>query len=79
MSLFDVLRWPISDEPTKEELEALPCSLFKEWMSEVGFVPANWSHENVAWYYRKERLAIKIAVHDIRVLRKMIEEYNEPI
>jgi hypothetical protein len=31
MSLFDVIRYPISDRPTAEELGSLPHNLFEEW------------------------------------------------
>lgn len=37
MTVFDVLRWPISVPPTEEELSRLPYELFKEWVdTDVG-------------------------------------------
>ena len=32
MSLFDVIKYPISTPPTTEELEALPHELFQKWL-----------------------------------------------
>jgi hypothetical protein len=33
MSLFDVLRYPISSPPRAEELKALPLTLFIKWIN----------------------------------------------
>ena len=32
MTVFDVLRYPISDLPTAEELIALPADLYRKWL-----------------------------------------------
>jgi len=37
MSLFDVIKYPISDTPTEMELENLPIPLFNEWVKEYWF------------------------------------------
>jgi hypothetical protein len=31
MTIFSILKYPISNIPTQEELEALPISVFEEW------------------------------------------------
>lgn len=37
MSLFDVIKYPISIPPTLEELESLPRQLLIDWMKSNGF------------------------------------------
>jgi hypothetical protein len=39
MSLFDVLRYPISDVPTNEELENIPIELYNDVFGNVVNVP----------------------------------------
>jgi hypothetical protein len=35
MSVFMMIKYPISMPPTREELGALPHVIFKQWMSEI--------------------------------------------
>ena len=37
MSLFDVIKYPISSPPTLDEFRALPRDLLIQWMSSNGF------------------------------------------
>lgn len=62
MTLFDVIRYPISDKPTVEELEALPTDVFMTWRD---FVLDNQHRD---WY------TLKISVG---VLRLMICDIDE--
>ena len=80
MSLFDVIRYPISDKPTPSELCALPKDLFEQWISQT-----EWGHfgnHDTAWAigtcYQNQS---KIHLNDwkeIRLLKEMIEDY-EPL
>lgn len=76
MSLFDVLRYPISDHPTVEELEALPNKIYKKWILEetsgMGWIipPA----AAAGLISRSETEADRIKV--VSRLRKLIFEYE---
>ncbi len=82
MSLFDVIKYPISDAPTKEELETLPTVLYNRWLEKT-----HWSLDrderifpnilNVVIYYKNCNPDIRIV--DIGILRKLIKAYDEPI
>ena len=85
MSLFDVLRYPINDYPTKEVLDCLPDQLFKEWVKLSDFDDYDHynsnksSRNNVAYWYSKYYGSInfhKRDYDDIELLRKMIKEYD---
>ncbi len=81
MSLFDVLKYPISDEPTKEELSSLPNILLIKWALAVKWITRpyerihNFEFMNIVDFY-KDRSGIH---PDITELRKMIKEYDEPL
>ena len=77
MSLFDVLRYPISNSPTENELLGLPEPLFAEWLYKVhwigqlgGDIYSNL-HLIVGTYYSSKQ-----AHEDIVLLRKMVVEYE---
>ncbi len=78
MSLFDVIRYPISDSPTLEQLKALPEDLYTVWIKRAHFIPENWSHKDIVWYYRPDRRTIN-SDKEIKLLRQMIEEYDESL
>ena len=71
MGLFDVLRYPISDQPTVEELAALPRDLYNVWRTSVGWYVA--TNESKVKYYSEAPVHV-----DILMLREMIKNY-EPI
>ena len=85
MSLFDVIRYPISDKPTHEELDALPSNLFKAWilstdweflMLEDEYSDINPAKEISNWYAMHH---IKLDTEDekqIQNLRDMIKDYD---
>lgn len=86
MSLFDVIRYPISDPPTPEELEALPGEIFNRWVHTSDWcdvprtsaiVPSRLYIGN--WYqtYHIDGRLKNIDWHDIQMLRRMIREYEE--
>ncbi len=76
MSLFDVIRYPISNKPTKDELAALPGDLYGKWIIHVGFHPLKaWTILAVSHHYSVYGDMIE-SQHEISVLRKMIREYD---
>ena len=82
MSLFDVLRYPISDYPTAEVLDNLPDELFKEWVSLSDFAGNCEDKVYIAGWYRRyfgTRNFTNTDFNDVNLLRKMIKEYDEPI
>ena len=85
MSIFDVIRYPLSHPPTAEELSRLPEDLFEKWVfnsdwSGLGHGPA-W----IGRWYRDVNsgtgLSNRIDLEDLRRLKQMIKDYdsNEPI
>ena len=89
MGVFDVLRYPISDLPTEEELGALPSDLFKKWKSQTVWVEPTYfdTPKDIGRYYTELRPEATAEgkvleaenTRAIALLRKMIKEYNEPI
>lgn len=81
MTVFDVIRYPISMPPTMEELAACPKDVFHEWQAEhfgmVGFGIATATLHNM-WYGSAFRIAdIELAEYIVCNLRRMIAEYEE--
>jgi hypothetical protein len=79
-NLFNLLRYPISEPPTSEELEALPDDLYMNWLIDAGFGnAASWPDaETVADYldeYWDEGRDV-VVQQDLDLLRKMISEYK---
>ncbi len=87
MSIFDVLRYPISNSPTKEELFALPHGLFLQWMNSVNFTHLGNDIEDeceaISRYYRDAERDGRHYVYerdtDIALLREMIKEHDESV
>jgi hypothetical protein len=85
MSLFDVIKYPISDIPTVEELEALPKDIWDKWIDESSWGGPDYKNGRLKillWF----KLVASIVDHnipelqqDVRLLRKIIKDYNEPI
>ena len=90
MSLFDVIRYPISYIPTEAELRALPEDLLKLWMLnsdwsflilEEEFYTDDPVKQMSAWYETAGRREDGMSPEDIgylQDLRNRIKEY-EPI
>ena len=84
MSLFDVIKYPISYPPTVEELNALPETIYNKWRSGCLI---KWPYHNYInqWlpenayssmkYHYDERFGLRDVIDDmIHLLRKIIEE-----
>ena len=77
MSLFDVLRYPISNSPTENELLGLPESVFKKWQLEVGWMKKGSSTDIYSGLSLMTGAYRSAPRHqDIVLLRKMIAEYE---
>jgi hypothetical protein len=83
MSIFDVIRYPISDPPTYEELNNLPDDLFDMWcnMTTLGPRPYPSTAQTRAymcnWYSiegNNQMPQDKSDIDDLTLLRKLIEE-----
>jgi hypothetical protein len=73
MSLFDVIRYPISMPPTEAEILALPNSLFKRWTESSKEWSDSPTQSFVAYWYSAVRNETQI--QDIKLLRQMIKDY----
>jgi hypothetical protein len=84
MTVFDVLRYPISSPPTVEELEALPEDLYYEWISTSvwrGYPLRNDRAHIAIWYinsYVSETRRYKFGCdeEDLDALRGIIRRYG---
>ena len=78
MSLFDVLRYPVSIPPQQGQLEAIPYELYMLWYKSVD----GWNDcyderaASVCEYYNDPYN--KSALWELDSLKKMIKEY-EPV
>ena len=75
MTIFDVIRYPISEPyPTQEELEALPPAFLEIYKQKTGFLNVHTPksiHQAFKQFHKEE------AIEDIKLLRKMIQEWDE--
>jgi hypothetical protein len=88
MSLFDVIRYPISDPPTEAEFAALPIAILEQWwpMTEwteyrnLDRIPFHLcDYYNYIYYDNKKMLDDSSLMKELDLLRKIIREYDEPI
>lgn len=87
MSLFDVIRYPVSNLPTMEELNAIPESILAEWGKLYFRYSApldkvyvyNWYRRHRAWNLPKEIIIPTDSdIAELNRLRMMIKEYEAP-
>ena len=77
MSLFDVLKYPLSTPPTREELEALPIDVINETYNRLNTPTVNASVLvknikilNLYLFFRSEQEAKML----VTTIRKVLEE-----
>ena len=80
MSLFDVIKYPISTPVTKEELEAVPSDIYNDWVTE------NFQRYDEQEFLKKSKWVVPTLINRIDVisekykllddLRKRIREYD---
>ncbi len=75
MSLFDVIKYPISDKPTEAELKALPKEIYLEWCKIIFTTSRSPSIAVIVQYYYFGS-NVTARNKDIAVLRKLILEYD---
>jgi hypothetical protein len=84
MSIFAVLRYPVSLPPSGEELSGIPSELYKEWIDKSSWMNitedssmnpiwvAEWMCEFIKYKDNREEIE-----DDVQLLRNMIKEYDE--
>ena len=78
MTIFDVIRYPISDFPTEAELEALPKDLYDKWIETYWTIGGPSSPKVFAGWFASWKIQ-ETSVYCIEDLRQMIKDYDEPI
>jgi len=75
MTIFDTLRYPVSDLPTEEELTSLPENLFLSWciLNYGRHHSVEWMVNYLEWIGQRDR------IRDLWSLRKMIREYDDDL
>jgi hypothetical protein len=70
VTLFDVIRYPVSTPPTEAELSAIPAEVYKAWAVWLGANGNHVSHQMViAAYLRNESFQphdLKLAVDNLK-------------
>lgn len=88
MSIFSVLKYPISSPPKAEELAALPRELFIEWIHSSDWKTvkvAHEDHQHIADWYKDhwEWMTVEKPdrytrdIKDLEVLRQMVHDWDE--
>ena len=72
MSLFDIIKYPISDTPTKEQLDALPDEIYQKWV--VMYFSKQIPRKSMAMFYKISKNNPRKAGH-IKGLRELIKEF----
>lgn len=73
MSIFTVIKYPISNPPTAEQLKVLPTDLINKWINHSNFnyhflfPPQSNTPENIS----------RLPVDSVALLRKLMQEYEE--
>jgi len=84
MTIFDTIKYPVSDLPTLEQLEAIPESIYIEWRTYGNFIRARKDPKEhlemmtIRWNTLGYTTAEFERYYQISYLRKLIAEY-EPV
>ena len=79
MSLFDVLRYPLSDIPTEEQIANLPSGIqlsLRNYLSPAGHLATPNGLAKLFQIYNKQPRTKAIANDVVRKIRKEIAEYE---
>ena len=79
MSLFDVIRYPISNPPTLEELQRLPGDLYQEWVSSTGWRADSSDPAWVSSWYKKHIHTAyyeSVGPGDLAHLKQLIKDWG---
>lgn len=72
MSLFDVIKYPISDIPAEEELSNLPADLYTKWIMLCWEIKECIPPSIISGFFQQNRYITNLLYVDD--LRKMIKE-----
>lgn len=75
MTIFHVIKYPISTPPTVEEFEALPSEFFTEWKTDMGFTLEASCDVVMSWYATSDITCN----NDLQVLRERIKQMEGPL
>jgi len=82
MTIFDALRYPISDPPTAEEFRQLPPKLLASWTIKNNFNisedPSDLE-EYYAHFPGQSQFSRESDLFELDDLRKMIKEYDDDL
>jgi hypothetical protein len=87
MTIFHVIKYPISNPPTESELNKLPIEIYGEWLQTIGFnmgdvEPSFLMHmagavDNIAMITQTSSSPdIFLNAEKVDLLRKLIAEYQ---
>lgn len=79
MTVFDAIRYPVSNQPTRAELEALPVAVYRRWIVERRFRTGNGvdpTPEQMAAWFRFGPVEAEV---EAQRLRAMILEYDDDL
>ena len=77
MTIFNVLKYPISYPPTTEELAALPRPLILAWAETHGFEDCDGDPLWISSWYSRQKDMSPSPAWEIQDLRNMIKEMEE--
>jgi hypothetical protein len=83
MSLFDVIKYPISFPPQRSQLQALPPELYNEWINKSTWQNVSSESRGDPQWVAEWMIAFldtpcnKDILHDTDLLRKMIKEWDK--
>ena len=72
MTIFDTIRYPVSDIPTVEELNNIPIEIMELWKTKYHFT--TYSNAGIVSFFK-----FYTARNIILALRKMIKEYDDDL
>lgn len=78
MSLFDVLRYPVSDFPRESELNNIPVKIWQRYIKSrnIGYmITPEEEYNNFVWCYYNNRL--KELKKRVALLRRIIERWED--
>lgn len=76
MTIFDTLRYPISDMPTPTQLAALPPSLMIDWKEKFSYVHDATPGSIVGWMMGEYDYDPPRIHNEVDTLRQMIKDYD---
>lgn len=79
MTIFDALRYPISDPPTAEEFNRLPPKLLDSWTIKNNFNISEDPSDLEEYYAHFPGFSRESDLFELDDLRKMIKEYDDDL